>query len=68
MSKDRKSSSSSSDRPRIVGINQEIRLVKGGYQPERSKFSPTKPPTNPPNKGTSGKNDMAHFNRHSESG
>ena len=55
MSKDRKSSSSSSDRPRIVSIKQEIRLVKGGYQPEMSKFSPTKPPSNPPNKGTSGK-------------
>lgn len=55
MSKDRKPSSSSSDRPRIVGIKQKIRIFKGGYQPERSKLSPTKPPSNPPNKGTSGK-------------
>ena len=29
--------------------------MRSGYQPTTGKLSPTKPPTNPPNKGSSGK-------------
>jgi hypothetical protein len=31
------------------------RLLKEGYQPKASQSSPQKPPSNPPNKGSSGK-------------
>ena len=33
----------------------QLRRVIGGYQSVKSKFSPIKPPSNPPNKGTGGK-------------
>lgn len=38
--------------PTLIGPEFKI---KGGYQPPTGKLSPTKPPTNPPNKGSSGK-------------
>jgi len=42
------------DSPQPVAISPELK-IKGGYQPTESKLSPQKPPSNPPNKGSSGK-------------
>ena len=38
--------------PTLIGPRLDGKL---GYQPTTSEVSPTKPPTNPPNKGSSGK-------------
>ena len=42
------------DGPQPAAIGPELK-IKGGYQPTESKISPQKPPSNPPNKGSSGK-------------
>ena len=53
MSKNNKSDQSS--RPKQGQAGHWIKHIRDGYQPEKGKLSPTKPPTNPPNKGSSGK-------------
>ncbi len=42
------------DGPQPTLTSPELK-IKGGYQPTESKLSPKKPPSNPPNKGSSGK-------------
>ena len=37
--------------------------VDSGYQPRKTKFSPTKPPTNTPNEGSSGRKIQESFSR-----